>query len=229
MISFSMSNQIKTTTNIAVILEQNGFEKISGNLDEIVKFVQKMKGSEHILFLWENEESKNRMISEFFIQQHRGKSSGLFSIEPTKINEIKNILYPNFYNTHKSAFIEKAVEKVTRALSVRDSNMSIRFAFEDDTWLMKRGLKKEVLDTEEALGKEVDKNLSLFCMNHVHSLEDDEGTIEKLIKAHGYVLLDVPLSLYKWRVDNNVAAGIYKNNSTSLIKKCDCEINNNYP
>lgn len=228
MISFDMSNQIKTTTNIAVILEQNGFEKISCNLDEIIKFVQNMKGSEHVLFLWENEESKNRMISEFFIQHHRGESNGLFSIEPTKIDEIKNILYPNFYNIHKSAFIEKAVEKVTRALSVRDSDKSIRFAFEDDTWLMKRGLKKEVLDTEEALGKEVDKNLSLFCMNHRHSLEDDEGTIEKLIKAHGYILIDAPLSLYKWKGGKDVAIN-NRDNSTVVTKKCDCEINNNYP
>ena len=78
MISFGMSNQIKTTTNIPAILEQNGFEKISDNIEEILKFVQNMKGGEHVIFLWENEESKNRMISEFFNQQHRGESRVYF-------------------------------------------------------------------------------------------------------------------------------------------------------
>ena len=198
MISFGMSNQIKTM-NIFAILEQNGFAKISEKMEEIVKFVQNMEGGEHVIFLWESEESKNRMISEFFEQQYRGESSGLFSIEPTEIKQIKNILYPDFYNTHKSVFLEKAVEKVTRAMSVKNDDKSTRYAFEDDTWLMRKGLKKEVLDTEEVLGKEVDKNLSLFCMDHRHNLNDDEETIEKLIKAHGYVLIDEPIALYKWK------------------------------
>ena len=200
-----MSNKIETT-NISAMIEQNGFGKISDNIEAIVKFVQSMKGGEHVIFLWNNEENKKQMISEFFKQQVRGESSGLFSVEPTEIQTIKNILYQNFYNTHKSAFLDKAVEKVTRAVSANNSNKSTRYAFEDDTWLMKRGLKKEVLDTEKALGKEVDKNLSLFCMDHRHDLDDDHETIEKLIKAHGYIIIDEPLALYKWKDGSSTTA-----------------------
>jgi hypothetical protein len=200
-----MSNKIETT-NISAMIEQNGFGKISDNIEAIVKFVQSMKGGEHVIFLWNNEENKKRMISEFFKQQVRGESSGLFSVEPTEIQAIKNILYQNFYNTHKSVFLDKAVEKVTRAISANNSNKSTRYAFEDDTWLMKRGLKKEVLDTEKALGKEVDKNLSLFCMDHRHDLDDDDETVEKLIKAHGYIIIDEPLALYKWKNGSSTAA-----------------------
>ncbi len=200
-----MSNKIETT-NISAMIEQNGFGKISDNIEAIVKFVQSMKGGEHVIFLWNNEENKKQMISEFFKQQVRGESSGLFSVEPTEIQAIKNILYQNFYNTHKSVFLDKAVEKVTRAISANNSNKSTRYAFEDDTWLMKRGLKKEVLDTEKALGKEVDKNLSLFCMDHRHDLDDDDETVEKLIKAHGYIIIDEPLALYKWKNGSSTTA-----------------------
>lgn len=200
-----MSNKIETT-NISAMIEQNGFGKISDNIEAIVKFVQSMKGGEHVIFLWNNEENKKRMISEFFKQQVRGESSGLFSVEPTEIQAIKNILYQNFYNTHKSVFLDKAVEKVTRAVSANNSNKSTRYAFEDDTWLMKRGLKKEVLDTEEVIGKEVDKNLSLFCMDHRHDLDDDDETVEKLIKAHGYIIIDEPLALYKWKDGSSTTA-----------------------
>ncbi len=200
-----MSNKIETT-NISAMIEQNGFGKISDNIEAIVKFVQSMKGGEHVIFLWNNEENKKQMISEFFKQQVRGESSGLFSVEPTEIQAIKNILYQNFYNTHKSVFLDKAVEKVTRAISANNSNKSTRYAFEDDTWLMKRGLKKEVLDTEKALGKEVDKNLSLFCMDHRHDLDNDDETVEKLIKAHGYIIIDEPLALYKWKDGSSTTA-----------------------
>ena len=85
-----MSNQIKTI-RISAILEQNGFAKISEKMEEIVKFVQNMEGGEHVIFLWESEENKNRMISKFFDQQYRGESTGLFSIEPTEIKKIKKL------------------------------------------------------------------------------------------------------------------------------------------
>jgi hypothetical protein len=133
--------------------------------------------------LWENEESKNQMISEFFSQQFRSNSSGLFSIESTQIQNIENTLYENFYNMHKSAFLEKAVEQVSQRVSTNTGNSSTKYAFEDDTWLMKRGLKKQVLDTELELGKEVDKKLSLLCMDHIPDL--DVETAEKLVKAQG--------------------------------------------
>jgi len=42
MISYCMNNQIQTK-NIFAILEKNGFEKISGKIEEIVNFVKKWK------------------------------------------------------------------------------------------------------------------------------------------------------------------------------------------
>jgi hypothetical protein len=104
---------------------------------------------------------------------------------------------------HKSAFLDKAVEQVSKEVSSNNGSKSTRYAFEDDTWLMKRGLKKQVLDTEMVLGKEVDRKLSLLCMDHRPDL--DEETIEKLVMAHGYIITDQPLGLYRWK-DHNTNA-----------------------
>jgi hypothetical protein len=86
---------------------------------------------------------------------------------------------------------------------------------------MKRGLKKQVLDTEEALGKEVHRNLSLFCMDQRPNLDDDDNdeTIEKLIKAHGYVIIDEPLTLYKWKGSSAAAAVANNNNNLTSMEK----------
>src|SRR5919106_2893375 len=171
MIAYPMDQEIKTT-NVSLIFQRNGFEKVTENKEQIVKFVQGMNGSEHVIFLWEDEESKNQMISEFFSQQVKGSNSnGLFSIESTQIQNVENTLYENFHNTHKSAFLDKAVEKVSQRVSINNGVNSTRYAFEDDTWLMKRGLKKQVLDTESALGREVDRKLSLLCMDHRPDLD----------------------------------------------------------
>jgi hypothetical protein len=182
---------------IATTLQQNNYEKVSEGRDCIVQYVRKLRGSEHILFLWEREENRNMMVQELFSTEHRGESNALFSVVPRDIPLVKNVTYPDFYNTHKTEFLEKAVDKVSRAVSMNPGTKSTRAAFEDDTWLMARGLEGKVLSTEEMLGKQVDQKLSLFCMDQRRNLSD--ATLVKLITTHGYVLLDIPgFELYKW-------------------------------
>jgi hypothetical protein len=200
-----MKQEIKMT-NMSLILKKNGFEKVTEDKEYVVRFVQNMSGSEHVIFLWEDEESKNQMISEFFSQQKKGSgsgSNGLFSIEPVQMWNVENTLYENFHNIYKSAFLDKALEQVSKKVSTDNESNITKYAFEDDTWLMKRGLKKQVLDTESALGREVDRKLSLLCMDHRPDL--DEETVQKLVNAHGYVIIDQPLGLYKWRGHDKTA------------------------
>jgi hypothetical protein len=57
MIAYSMVQEIKTT-NMSSTLQRNGFEKVAEDKEQIVKFVQSMNGNEHVIFLWENEETR---------------------------------------------------------------------------------------------------------------------------------------------------------------------------
>ena len=80
-----------------------------------------MTGSEHVVFLWEDEKSKNQMILRILQStSQRRNSDGLFWIEPVQIHDVENTLYENFYNTHKSAFLDKAVEQVSKRVSTND-------------------------------------------------------------------------------------------------------------
>jgi hypothetical protein len=182
---------------IAQTLQQNGYELVSEGKDCIVQYVWKLKGSEHILFLWENEANRDMIVQELFSSEHKGESSALFSVVPRNMPLVKNMTYGDFFHTHKNEFLERAVDKVSRAVSMNQGEKSTRSAFEDDTWLMARGLEDKVLSTEEMLGRQVDPKLSLFCMDQRRNLRD--ATLVKLITRHGYVLLDEPgFKLYKW-------------------------------
>ena len=78
-----------------------------------------MTGSEHVIFLWENEETKNQIISDFFNQQVNDSSSssaGLFSIEPVRIPNVENTLYESFHNLHKTAFLNNKSQKEYRQI-----------------------------------------------------------------------------------------------------------------
>ena len=182
---------------IAQTLRKNGYELVSEGKDCIVQYVWKLKGSEHILFLWEKEENRDMIVQKLFSSEHRGESTALFSVVPRNMPLVKNMTYGDFFHTHKDEFLERAVDKVSRAVSMNHDEKSTRSAFEDDTWLMARGLEDKVLSTEEMLGKQVDPKLSLFCMDQRRNLKD--VTLVKLITAHGYVLLDEPaFRLFKW-------------------------------
>jgi hypothetical protein len=182
---------------IAQTLQANGYELVSAEKDSIVPYLSNLRGSEHILFLWENEENRDMIVQELFNSEHKGESNALFSVVPRNMPLVKNLTYGDFFHTHKEQFLEKAVDKVSRAVSMNQGEKSTRTAFEDDTWLMARGLEEKVLSTEEMLGRLVDPKLSLFCMDQRKNLKD--ATLVKLITSHGYVLLDEPgFRLYKW-------------------------------
>lgn len=182
---------------IAQTLQTNGYELVSEGKDCIVQYVWKLGGSEHILFLWEKEENRDMIVQELFSSEHKGESNALFSVVPRNMPLVKSMTYGDFFHTHKEEFLEKAVDKVSRAVSRNQGDKSTRTAFEDDTWLMARGLEDKVLSTEKMLGRQVDPKLSLFCMDQRRNLKD--ATLVKLITSHGYVLLDEPaFRLYKW-------------------------------
>ena len=182
---------------IAQTLGQNNYGLASEGRDCVVQYVWKLRGSEHILFLWESEEKRDMVVQELFSSEHKGESNALFSVVPRNLALVKNMTYGDFYHTHKDEFLERAVDKVSRAVSLNQGDKSTRTAFEDDTWLMARGLEDKVLSIEEMLGRQVDPKLSLFCMDQRRNLS--EATLVKLITMHGYILLDEPaFRLYKW-------------------------------
>jgi hypothetical protein len=195
--SQKVSKTEKQNQLIAQTLRQNGYALASEGMDSIVQYVWKLTGSEHILFLWEKEDNRDAIVQELFSSEHRGESNALFSVVPRSLHLVKNMTYGDFYNTHREEFLERAVDKVSRAVEMNQGQKCTRTAFEDDTWLMARGLEDKVLSTEQMLGRQVDPKLSLLCMDQRRNLGD--ATMVRLITTHGYVLLDEPaFRLYKW-------------------------------
>ena len=59
--------------------------------EEIIEFVHKVNGSEHLLFLWKNQESKDEFVSEFFNKEFSGNSKGFVSVKPYQDESVENI------------------------------------------------------------------------------------------------------------------------------------------
>ena len=193
----SMSLISATPQIISKILEENNFELVSDKMSEIVDFVRNVSGSEHLLVLWNDPQTKDKLVSEFFNKAHSGNSKGYFSVNPYDDNSVDNTIYEKYFEQHGTQFLPQAVDKVVATVGANNSDSSTRYAFEDDTWLIERGQTEQLIRTEEQLGKKIDENLSLFCFDNISRL--DEAKLKRMIPAHGYVLLTNPLSLYKFR------------------------------
>ncbi len=185
------------TQKVSKILAENHFDLVSEKIEEIVDFVRNIKGSEHLLVLWDEEDSKDWVISEFFHPFYSSDSKGLFSVNPYDDDSVENTIYEKYLEQHGKKFLPQAVDKVVAKVGANKTGSSTRYAFEDDTWLMERGQTEQVISTEEQLGKKVDTNLSLFCFDKIRRL--DEEKLKRMIPAHGFVILsDIP-ALYRFR------------------------------
>lgn len=193
----SMSLTLSTPLIASKILKESDFDLVTNKMEEIVEFVRNVKGSEHLLVLWQNQESKDRIISEFFNKTYSGNSKGYFSITPYKDKSVENTIYEKYFEQHREKFLPQAVDKVVAKVGTNKTEFSTRYAFEDDTWLMERGQTEALISTEEQLGKTLDEHLSLFCSDYLTRL--DEAKLKRMIPAHGYVILAESPALYKFR------------------------------
>ncbi|MGI0082916.1 MAG: hypothetical protein ACREAG_06430 [Nitrosopumilaceae archaeon] len=74
-------------------LTVNQVQKIIHEI-EVIKFIHQIGAREHIVFLYKNQSSKDRMLSEFFDPVLSGKTpKGLLSYKPTQLKFVNNLLY----------------------------------------------------------------------------------------------------------------------------------------
>ncbi len=163
---------------------------------QVIKFIHQVGAREHIIFLYKNQNSKDRILSEFFDPIHSGKTpKGLLSHKPTQLKFVNNLLYDELFHADKDVVMKRLSRWVSRLHSSNKSNMPTRIADEDVTWWIKNGFADEHLKLEEKLGRRSDDNMLILCAYDISSMNDKQiGTV---IAPHGLVILDDPLSLYK--------------------------------
>jgi len=167
---------------------------------EVFQFVRKILSHEHILFLYHNKNSKDKILSEFFsISGNDNVPKGLLSVAPAvNLNQISsNMLYDKLVlrvqNKHEA--LKKLSDWMFNLHSSNKSDFATRIEFEDGTWWLRYGLDDDYVRFEESLGKHIQKNLSILCGYDISNF--NELYIGGIIASHIYVILDEPMIIYK--------------------------------
>jgi hypothetical protein len=169
---------------------------------EVFEFVRKILSYEHILFLYENKNSNEKILSEFFsIGGNDSVPKGLLSVtRPDNLNLISsNLLYDNLVlrvqNKNKHEALKKLSDWMFNLHSTSKSDFATRIAFEDGTWWLRNGLADDYVRFEESLSKHIQNNLSILCGYDISNF--NEQYIGAIIASHIYVILDEPMIIYK--------------------------------
>ena len=176
-----------------------GIEEILNKIQEkeLAKCLKNLSGHEHILFLWSDQQLRDKIMNQFFIKSIAPQ--GLMSINKTKLKNVENITYSEVLADKETA-IQKEIQMITQ---IHEKNVQLmqptRLAGIDCTEWFKEGLTEEFLALEEKVDKYFEKNkISCICGYNINEITN-EKILKKLLNQHEYVMFDNPHFLFKKR------------------------------
>jgi hypothetical protein len=166
-----------------------------------------------ISFLYTNDNSKDNILASFFDTMING-SKGLFSFKKPAndyLSCINNImLFEELLQEplrEYEVFAKRLADWIAKLSSSNKSQQqdntdiaTARIAIDDAMWWFRNGFAGYILGFEKSMGRYLQNNLSVLCgynISNVSNGHTDRESINTLISAHGYVILDEPFSLYR--------------------------------
>jgi len=179
---------------------------IHGNTEEILDEIQRreittylktLSGNEHVLFLWDDKDLRNKIMEKFFVQPNVPQT--MISSERIKFPAVENVLYSDLLSNEATA-IQKELQMITEIHQKNQTVLTTRLAGIDCTQWFKHGLSKEFLALEKQIDSYFEKeNISCICGYNINKIPDNK-TLKTLLKCHDYVMLDNPHSLLRKQV-----------------------------
>jgi hypothetical protein len=178
---------------------------------EVVEFVRNVPSHSHIAFLYTNDNYKKNIFAAFFDTKINSAVKGLFSFKkpdndyPSGVENI--ILYEELLQKPREyeVVVRRAADWLAKLNSANKSQQNndaspTRIACEDIMWFFRNGFAGYILRSEKSCGRYLQDNVSSLCgydISNVSNGHIDRESINTLISAHGYVILDEPFSLYR--------------------------------
>ena len=179
---------------------------VHGNIEEILDEIQRrglatyletLSGHEHVLFLWNDKDLRNKIMKKFFVQPDVPQC--LISSERIKLPAVENVLYSDLLS-NKDVATQQELQMISQIHQKNQTMLATRLAGIDCTQWFKHGLSQEFLALEKQIDSYFEKeNISCICGYDINEIPDDE-ILKTLLKRHNYVMLDSPHSLFRRQV-----------------------------
>jgi hypothetical protein len=181
---------------------------------EALEFIREKALHKHVAFLYRNENAKNNIFSAFFEPNITAKASKGLLLSKKPNNGLAQVLnYVDSSMLYEELLQESRKEQVvTKKLadwmhSLKNlrldnfKNGAARIASEDVTWWLKNGFTDHYcIGFEKLIGSSLQDDLSVLCGYNISDYSNNNsnnGTVNKMIATHGYVILDETSVVYR--------------------------------
>ncbi len=175
---------------------EGSIEEILNELSrrEIISKLTRLKGHEHIIYLWTKKNTRDEIIREM-LENAKGPK-GAFSIDENLFSDVKTTLYSKLLSEKEKA-VDKGLQMIKETHQKNNQkDPTVIVGFDGTKWL-ESGLQKEFLDLENSANKFLSENLiSGICAYQLEKIPD-EKTLKSFVKCHPIVLLDDPFVIYE--------------------------------
>jgi predicted transcriptional regulator YheO len=177
---------------------------------EALEFIREKATHKHIAFLYKNENAKNKIFSAFFDTNVTDKASKgiLLSKKPNNgltlvLNYVNSsMLYAELLQeSHEEQVVAKKLSDWVHSLKNltldNTKNDATRIASEDVTWWVRNSFADHYCKGfEEPIGSSLQDDLSVLCGYNISNYSNN-GTINRMIATHDYVILDETSIVYR--------------------------------
>ena len=191
---FENTNKNHIHENLDKKLISLNFERIADSEQKVFEFISKIKNKDHTILLFNNEQIRDTIVTEFFDKSKSDIFTACFTHNLVKYNCDKVITY-NELTENQMLLTSKISEFLVNVLDETYPLSFPRIACEDTVWFSEAGFFEEHQKLGNVLDKKVINESAILCCYNTTKL--DEKKMDIVLQSRDYVILEEPLSVFR--------------------------------
>lgn len=160
---------------------------------EIMDFLRNVGEHEHVVFIHKSDQVSDEILNAFLPPSFEGSKGVIWSKRRPLDRSVVSVAYDELFRKEPDS--TKRLADWISGVRSKDRGYGTRLAGADDGWFFRNGFEDEIVSIEQSLGPHVKDKMSILCTYRLADLSEER--LKEIVQAHGYVILDDPVTIYK--------------------------------
>lgn len=160
----------------------------------ISDFVRHMPGRSHVAFFYSRPDRRDKVLSDHLASGKAPK--WLMSVDHPRMPFNYNSTYAELVFRNRGDWVKRTFDYIERLHAANETGEPTRVVGEDASWFFRNGEGTAIVQTEQELGPQIQKNMTFLCCYGADTM-DDERAVKAILASHSHVIIDSPLALYQ--------------------------------
>jgi hypothetical protein len=161
---------------------------------KISDFVRHMPARSHVAFFYSRASHRDRVLSDHLASGKAPK--WLMSVDHPRMPFNYNSTYAELVFRNRGDWVKRTFDYIERLHAANETSEPTRVGGEDASWFFRNGEGTAIVQTEQEIGPQIQKNMTFLCCYGAEAM-DDEQAVKAILASHSHVIIDNPLALYQ--------------------------------